>query len=129
MSTKQIYIAGPMSGYPEWNYPAFMEAAHLLRSYGWSVKNPAEKDMEEGYDDPEAKKTGDTALSIANGSFPFRKAFLWDVQQVLEGDAIYMLKGWEFSPGACAEHAVAVVTKKNYPEFRIIYEGDSNLWP
>lgn len=121
--SKKIYIAGPMSGYPEWNYPSFFAAEEKLQAEGWDVKNPARKDEEMGYDDPEAKKTGDTALSIAKGVFNFREAFEWDIRQILQGNAIYMLKGWEASPGACAEHATAVVMKKNYPDYQIIYEG------
>lgn len=125
MSKKQIYIAGPMSGYPEWNYPSFFAAEDKLREAGWHTKNPARKDQEMGYDDTEAKATGDTALSIANGTFDFREAFQWDITQILQGDAIYMLKGWEMSPGACAEHATAVVMRKNYPNYKIIYEEDN----
>lgn len=122
---KQIYIAGPMSGIPEWNYPAFFAAEKRLAKEGWTdIKNPARKDEEMGYDDAEAKKTGDTALSIAKGVFNFREAFEWDIKQILTGDAIYMLKGWEASPGACAEHATAVVMRKNYPDYRIIYEDE-----
>lgn len=122
MSSKQIYIAGPMSGIPDWNYPAFFSAEEALSSMGWVVKNPARKDEEMGYDDTEAKAGGDTALAIAKGTFNFREAFEWDIKQILNGDAIYMLRGWESSPGACAEHATAVVMRKNYPEFQIFYE-------
>ena len=37
-----IYIAGPMTGLPECNYPAFHEAARRLRLLGYEVLNPAE---------------------------------------------------------------------------------------
>src|SRR3546814_10570753 len=79
--SKTIYIAGPMSGYPEWNYPAFFRAEYTLEREGWDVKNPARKDDEMGYDDPAAKKTGDTALSISKGIFNFREAFEWDIDR------------------------------------------------
>lgn len=39
---KRIYIAGPMSGLPEFNYPAFNRAAAVLRAQGHHVENPAE---------------------------------------------------------------------------------------
>lgn len=38
----KLYVPGPMSGYPENNYPAFHEAARLLRSAGYEVCSPAE---------------------------------------------------------------------------------------
>lgn len=39
---KRLYVAGPMSGYPESNYPAFNEAANFLKAVGYEVVNPAE---------------------------------------------------------------------------------------
>jgi hypothetical protein len=119
---KSIYLAGPMSGIPEWNYPSFFKAADSLRKEGWRVFSPAEKDIEEGYDDQEAKKEGDTALAIAKGVFDYRKAYMWDIDKVVNGDAIFMLKDWEQSPGARGEHAAAVFCKKQNPEYQIIYE-------
>lgn len=37
----RLYIAGPMSGVPQHNYPAFDEAANALRAAGYLVVNPA----------------------------------------------------------------------------------------
>ena len=39
---RRIYVAGPMTGLPELNYPAFNAAADRLRARGWHVENPAE---------------------------------------------------------------------------------------
>ena len=36
----KIYIAGPMSGLPEMNYPAFFAEATRLRGLGYEVINP-----------------------------------------------------------------------------------------
>lgn len=41
-SVNRIYVAGPMSGLPEFNYPAFNAEAARLRALGWHVENPAE---------------------------------------------------------------------------------------
>lgn len=123
MNNKSVYIAGPMSGIPEWNYPAFHAAAKKLRDEGYTVYSPAENDIEEGMVDEAAQKDGNTALAIENGVFDYRKAYKWDLDKVLEGDAIYMLPGWEMSPGARGEHAVAVFCKKHNPEYQIMYEG------
>jgi hypothetical protein len=119
---KSIYIAGPMSGYPNWNYDSFFKAHEKLEKEGWKVYNPAAKDQEMGYGDDEARATGNTALSIKKGTFDFREAYLWDLTKIIEGHGIYMLRGWEQSPGARGEHAAAVAMNKHYPDFQIIYE-------
>lgn len=48
----KLYIAGPMSGLPDYNYPAFHAAETVLRAAGHDVLNPAtnpEQDSWEGY--------------------------------------------------------------------------------
>lgn len=117
---KSIYIAGPMSGIPAFNFPAFYEKAQEYEEGGWEVFNPANKDDEAGID-AEAFKTGDHVRANDNG-FDFQSAYLWDISRVIEADAIYMLKGWETSAGAVGEHAVAVAMKKHFPLYEIIYE-------
>lgn len=118
--SKKIYIAGPMSGYPEFNFPAFFDAESNLKAGGWTVFNPANKEQEKELD-PTSFETGDAKLAVAAG-FDFREAYLWDVSRVIESDAIYLLPGWQYSPGACGEHAVAVAMKKHYSDYEIIYE-------
>lgn len=120
MSTRKIYIAGPMSGYPEFNFPAFFAAEDKLAADGWQVFNPARKDIEKTID-TESYATGDNVLLIEKG-FDFKEAYLWDVTKVIEADAIYLLKGWDKSLGAVGECAVALAIKKHYPEYEIIYE-------
>ena len=115
----EIYIAGPMTGYPEFNFPAFFAAQRRLEAAGWLVHNPAAKDSE--HDLGESAITGDAKKAIADG-FNFREAFAWDMDKIVHGDGIYMLKGWEQSPGARAEHSVATVMQKHYPKYMILYE-------
>jgi hypothetical protein len=119
---KTIYIAGPMSGIPEFNFPAFYAAEEFLKDYYDFDKiwNPAKKDIEKELN-KEAFAAGDHVKANATG-FDFREAYLWDVQKVIESSAIYMLKGWEKSPGAVGEHAVAVACQKHDPSYEIIYE-------
>lgn len=119
---RKIYIAGPMTGHPEFNFPAFYAAEAELVAQGWTVFNPAKKDEEVDLH-PDAVKVGDAKLAADHG-FDFRQAYLWDVTRIIEGDAIYMLPGWQYSPGAVGEHAVAVAMKKHFPTYQIIYADE-----
>lgn len=119
--SKKIYIAGPMSGIPEFNFPAFYEVANKFETEGWTVHNPANKEGETL--SARSRKSGDPMLAQKDG-FNFREVYLWDVEKVIESDAIYMLPGWENSPGARGEHAVAVAMKRHYPSYEIIYGCD-----
>ena len=49
--------------------------------------------------------------------FDLRAALKWDTEKICDSQAIYMLKGWEYSSGAKAEHALAVAL-----QHQIIYE-------
>ena len=44
----KIYIAGPMSGYEDLNYPAFAQTAAVLRNAGHEVVSPAELNPDSG---------------------------------------------------------------------------------
>ena len=37
----KIYIAGPMTGYENYNYPKFFKIENILKEKGWIVVNPA----------------------------------------------------------------------------------------
>jgi hypothetical protein len=120
MSKRSIYVAGPMTGIKDFNFPAFFTAQKMLESQGWLVHNPAAKDGEAELD-PEAVKTGDDKAAIKAG-FDFRGAYEWDVLKIIHGNGIYMLKGWEKSPGAFGEWAVAKAMQSKFADFEIIYQ-------
>ncbi|MEN5029142.1 DUF4406 domain-containing protein [Pseudomonas sp. Ps21-P2] len=42
---QRIYLSGPMTGLPDYNYPAFNAEAARLRALGYSVENPAENPL------------------------------------------------------------------------------------
>lgn len=44
----RVYVAGPMTGIEEFNYPAFNAVADQLRSQGYEVENPADHGIVEG---------------------------------------------------------------------------------
>ena len=100
-TTRMAYIAGPMTGIPEFNFPAFDYAAKLLRSDGWSIISPAEMDRHDGFD--ETGCTGHEALTDTQ-----RQRFAAnDIQALLNVNAIILLPGWANSTGATNEAKVA----------------------
>ncbi len=92
---KTIYVAGPMRGYPQWNFPAFDLNAEWLRDNGWDAISPADLDREIGFDE-----TDDTAVFTAED---FANAMRRDYAALLECDAIAFIPGWEKSTGAALE--------------------------
>ena len=105
----KIYLAGPMRGYPEFNFPAFHEAARNLRSLGHVVFSPAEKDNERhGKDISSGNATGDVTMAEKDHGFSLRVALGDDLAWICaEAEAIALLPGWENSSGAAAEFATA----------------------
>lgn len=103
----KIYIAGPMRGYPNFNFQAFYDAEEWLRSKGFEVANPARMDVE--FHGPEihtSNATGDE-LQAAQQGLTAREALTRDAAAIASCDALYMLIGWENSAGAQAEWALA----------------------
>ncbi len=92
----KIYLAGPMRGIKDFNFPAFHAYAKTLRDQGYSVFSPAEKGME--------KHAGSQYENLE-----FRRAvFLLDTEYICkEADAVFLMPGWEKSSGARAEKALA----------------------
>lgn len=87
-----VYIAGPMRGRPDDNFPAFREAAAVLRALGWTVVSPHE--------------ITETVFSGVR-DLPPREYMAEDIRQLLRCDAIAVLEGWEASTGARCEAAIA----------------------
>ena len=105
----KIYLAGPMRGIPEFNFPAFYNAAALLRSQGHEVFNPAERDnAHHGTDISKGNVTGCEAQAAKEHGFNLRDALKDDLTFICQhADAIALLPGWERSKGVAAELATA----------------------
>lgn len=119
-----IYIAGPMRGKPNWNYEAFHKAEETLKASGWNAVNPAT--LDDNYQDtkdlgsPEDFDPG----SIKKHKDANRKIMRRDVTAICDRcDAIFMLKDWERSLGACAEFYLASSIGLD-----IYYEGSHDVY-
>jgi hypothetical protein len=102
-----VYIAGPMRGMPEFNFPSFHAAAKKLRAMGHYVFSPAEKDNERhGVDISKGNVDGDEDRAAKEHGFNLREALGVDLAWICaHADAIALLPGWERSQGANAEAA------------------------
>lgn len=93
----KLYLAGPMSGYPEHNFPAFNAEATRLRTLGYEVVNPAELNL--NVDHAQAPNT------------LWRECMKKDIHELVECDSIAMMEGWQYSKGACLEYQIAMGLK------------------
>jgi Domain of unknown function (DUF4406) len=104
----KIYLAGPMRGYANFNFPAFDFAAERLRLDGHEVFSPAERDRTVHGHALENNPTGDENLATRTLGFSLREALGADTAWICEhADAIALLPGWEKSSGANAELALS----------------------
>jgi hypothetical protein len=85
---KRVYLAGPMRGCKDFNFPAFDKAKKAMEHRGYEVVSPADIDRKKGHTD--------------NKGYAER-----DVGEILKCDMIYLLKGWTKSVGATAEFMLA----------------------
>lgn len=79
----RVYVAGPMTGLADFNFPAFNAAAAALRAKGWHVENPAEHGIVDGAE--------------------WADYLHYDLGRLATCAAIYLLPGWSQSRGATLE--------------------------
>lgn len=119
---RSVYIAGPMQGIANFNFPRFNAVTAAFRANGHTVFNPAEKDIERhaGVDIAAGNANGSLAEAKVNHGFSLRRALADDCRFICEQcNTIVMLPGWEQSKGAMAEHRLAVALQAEGME--IIY--------
>ena len=84
-----VYVAGPMTGQTDLNYPAFDTAAKHLRGYGFVVENPAENER------PNPTPTWAEWMRLG-------------LTQMLRCNSVLLLPGWHASKGAVIEARIAL---------------------
>jgi Domain of unknown function (DUF4406) len=109
----RLYIAGPMTGIPQFNFPAFHAAAKALRAEGFEVISPAEEDgpeigaaamqSQDGQLDANSKIAGQTWGDLLSR----------DVKIVADKvDGVAFLPGWARSKGARLEAFTGLLAGK-----------------
>jgi dATP/dGTP diphosphohydrolase/uncharacterized protein DUF4406 len=128
---KKVYIAGPMRGIKDFNFPAFFEAEEKLRARGYEVFNPARRD-EEHYGAGITKiASGSEEEAAAKTGFNIREALGADCDWITKhADMVVFLPGWENSTGCQAEHALAVALHLEIKTLHemLCNEDDSMFW-
>ena len=90
----KLYIAGPMTGIKDFNYPAFRRAVSLLTNHGYEVESPHVNGEDGGHD-----------------RFTYEDFIRMGLQQLLSCEAVCLLDGWEKSRGVAMELYVARAIK------------------
>lgn len=104
-----LYVAGPMTGLPDHNWPAFARATDDLRRAGYFVYSPAEIVEERGAElvtewDGVSTFTPSQRARVMRECF---RAIVGDGVTYPGVDGVALLDGWESSAGARAEVEVA----------------------
>lgn len=90
---RRVYLAGPMTGYEDFNYPAFARAELEYTAAGFEVENPANH-----FGGSQTEKYEDYLFEA--------------IRSLLTCDAIVLLPGWYASYGANVElvnaHAIGL---------------------
>jgi len=130
----RVYIAGPMSGIPQFNFPAFKAAARALRAIGYDVICPAETDPPDVQALAIASTDGRYGADGKLGSESWGDMLARDVKMLADGvartanhddsvvvrepiEGIVFLSGWENSRGARLEAFVGTLTGKKFFEY------------
>jgi len=105
----KVYIAGPMTGLRDYNYPQFFGAACQLALLGFQPLNPATIGQRPDYEYTDYIKAG--------------------IGMMLEADGVALLDGWENSNGASLERNVAVACGLYVDSLRewIVHPNDMRL--
>lgn len=105
-----------MTGCADFNYPAFFEAAKILRKLGHDAENPADND-------------GPTlAESLVNAHAAKADGKTWhdymrrDLPRIARCDGMVMLDGWQTSRGASLERDIAIGLEM--PVYRLALKCD-----
>lgn len=123
------YIAGPMRGYPKYNFPAFDAARDELTKQNWIVISPADIDRHSKDDAPDIDPTtgGDVADTTKYVYRDFMALMLL-AKLKAHGRAVRLtlLDGWSESVGATSEYHLAKWLKIPYAHWNYRTEMDAH---
>lgn len=141
--SKTLYVAGPMSGLPQFNFPLFDAVAESLRDDGYTIVSPHECDSEEtrrmAWASPDGAPTG--------GGESWGVCLARDVKMLADGvdvraptpaddpvqayetltiDGIAFLPNWDRSKGARLEAFVGLLTGKEFYTVQFLRDDEAD---
>lgn len=114
-----IYIAGPMTGLPQFNVPAFNAAAAELRVQGYEVLNPAELDSPTMQKLALESKDGNLQKLVEASGETWADVLARDVKLITDAKVtdIVLLPGWTKSRGARLEAFVGILNGVKFSSY------------
>lgn len=109
----RLYISGPMSGYEDFNFPAFNNlAADIRDNFNYvEVVNPVDISK---------------AVQELNPNALYEDYLREDFRELIDCDAVFLLEGWKDSGGCRKEvavaNALAIPCFETWPEFKQFVE-------
>jgi len=118
---KKVYVAGPMTGIPDYNFPAFYKAEARLQAAGVEAVNPARLDVERG-----DVVVGDDGTVTLSDTWDRDRVMARDLKAIEGCTGVLLLPGWRDSAGACIEAGHAIKLRK---QVYLSVPAVVNNWP
>lgn len=101
----KVYLAGPMTGLPQFNFPLFDRTATKLREQGYDVTSPAELDSPAHRKAALASSDGSPTHYESETNDTWGQLLARDVLLIADDgiEGIFVLPGWQRSRGARLE--------------------------
>jgi hypothetical protein len=126
----KVYLAGPMSGLPQFNFPLFDSVALDLRGLGYDVVSPVELDDEDDRGAAMESTTGDPDEALRTWGDYLSRDVKLIADEGIQG--IVLLPNWNHSRGARLECTVGLLQRgfKFYtydPEYKVLTKVHPNM--
>jgi len=104
------YIAGPMRGVKQYNFPMFDATADHLKNCGYKVINPAQMDRDNGLDPVQRPGELEAYMKRPDAVHSVVERDIGAIQTLTKenGDGLCLLPGWQKSQGARMEVNLAI---------------------
>ena len=125
----KLYLAGPMTGIPKFNFPAFEAAAQSLRAQGYEIISPHEQDSPAVQAAAWASTDGKLDNHEAGAGETWGQILARDVQIIADRvEGIAFLPNWHKSRGARLEAFVGLLCNRRFFEYAAGMQEHDAAW-